>query len=212
MIEKLPIAGVISFTEGELTHYINQGDSLKITRKESKDSYRNIIQLNKTEDFIKVYLKPMMLLSHELTSPECTVLFYILQYVNFKNGMLMENRATPLRRKTIALELDQTIRTIDRIMNSLVRNEVLVKITCGRNISYCTNPFIFMRGKMVNTFLMEMFAKTKYAELFGFDYQLETKSYTTMIPEIKNLSSGSDVDLKETDEDLEDGEFISGEY
>ncbi len=186
-MQKTPVAGVVDFTEGELTHYINQGDSFKITRKESKESFANIVQLNKKEDFIKVYLKPMMLLSHELSSPECTILFYSLQYVDFTTGMLMENKNQPLRRSTMAKETLQTERTIDRIMNSLVDHEVLVKIRCGKNVSFLVNPFIFMRGKMCNKTLVGMFARTKYAKMFEFDYNLIVEENNIAIPEIAEI-------------------------
>lgn len=186
-MEKVPVAGVIDFTEGELTHYINQGDSFKITRKESKESYNEIIQLNKKEDFIKVYLKPMMLLSHELSSPECTVLFYALQYLDFTTGMLMESKFQTLRRSTMAKELLQTERNIDRLMNSLVAHEILVRATCGKNTFFFVNPFIFMRGKMVNKTLVGMFSRTKYAKMFEFDYTLCIQENNVPIPEIEQL-------------------------
>jgi hypothetical protein len=184
-MEKRPIAGVVDFTDGELTHYIHSGDSLRITRKESKDSFNDIIQLNKKEDFIKVYLKPMMLLSKELSSAECTILFYVLQYLNFTNGMLMETKLEPLRRSTMAQEMLQSERNIDRLLNSLVAHEILVKIICGKRVSYLVNPFIFMRGKMINKTLLGMFIHTKYAKMYEANYNMIIEDNNLYLPEIE---------------------------
>lgn len=186
-MDKTPVAGVVDFTEGELTHYINQGDSLKIIRKESKDSFNGVTQLNKKEDFIKVYLKPMMLLSHELSSPECTVLFYALQYLDFTTGMLMESKIQTLQRSTMAKDLLQTERNIDRLMNALVSHEILMRGVCGKNTFFLVNPFIFMRGKMVNKTLVSMFAKTKYAKIFEFNYNLILTNNDIAMPEIEEV-------------------------
>ena len=184
-MEKKPVAGVVDFTDGELTHYIHSGDSLKITRKESKDSFNDIVQLNKKEDFIKVYLKPMMLLSKELSSAECTILFYILQYLNFTNGMLMETKFEPLRRSTMAREMLQSERNIDRLMNSLVSHEILVKVICGKRVSYLVNPFIFMRGKMINKTLLGMFVQSKYAKMYEANYNMIIEDNNLYLPEIE---------------------------
>jgi hypothetical protein len=184
-MEKKPVAGVVDFTDGELTHYIHSGDSLKITRKESKDSFNDIVQLNKKEDFIKVYLKPMMLLSKELSSAECTILFYVLQYLNFTNGMLMETKLEPLRRSTMAREMLQSERNIDRLMNSLVHHEILVKIICGKRVSYLVNPFIFMRGKMINKTLLGMFIQSKYAKMYEANYNMIIEDNNLYLPEIE---------------------------
>lgn len=185
-MEKIPVAGVVDFTEGELTHYINQGDSFKITRRESKESFNGIMQLNKKEDFIKIYLKPMMLLSRDLSSPECTVLFYLLQYLDFTTGRLMESKVKTLQRSTVAQELMQSERNIDRIMNSLVAHEILLKGICGKNIFFFVNPFIFMRGKMVNKTLVSMFSRTKYAQMFEFNYTMLIEENNMYMPEIES--------------------------
>jgi len=154
---------VVDTDTGAITGEIQQGD--RIVRSTSIDKYINSIELNKNEPFIKIFSNVLFDLSEDLTGKESLFLYYLIQYINYDDGILEKNRQL-LTREIMIQETKQTERTIDRLLLSLVEKEILGKHKTGtKKFAYIVNPFIFMKGKRINKTLYELFKKTKWANI-----------------------------------------------
>ena len=54
-LEVMPVMAVIDYETGEIVNEINQGDKVKVTRKESLDYMQQTMRVDNKEQFIKLY-------------------------------------------------------------------------------------------------------------------------------------------------------------
>jgi hypothetical protein len=150
---------------GEIVGEINEGD--KIIRKETQDYLNSTIKdFNKDEQFIKVFIKPLYELSRTLTGTESVFLNYLIQYINYADGILKQNNNV-LTRNIISKETDIPLRTVDRLLSSLMEKQIIGKHKTGRMVCFTVNPFIFMRGKRIGNTLYEFYKYSKWAKMYN---------------------------------------------
>jgi len=150
---------------GEVVNHINEGDSFRLIRKETKDYLRGTVEVNKGEAFVKVYAKTLFELSKSLTGTESQFVNYLIQYIRYTSGILAHSNANdshPLTRQHMAQETGLSIKTVDRIMRSLQDKQVIGKHRTGNDITFTVNPFIFMKGDRINETLYNFFKNTRW--------------------------------------------------
>ena len=54
-LEVMPVMAVIDYETGEIINKINQGDKVRVTRKESLDYMQQTMKVDNKEQFIKLY-------------------------------------------------------------------------------------------------------------------------------------------------------------
>ena len=156
-------AAVIDLSTGQIINHANEGDRIKVIRKESLDYLKETVSINSDEPFVKVYTTVLFKLSRSLSGTESQFINYLLQYIRYTSGLLEYRNGNTLTRSHMALETGLNIKTIDRLLKSLVDKQVLGKHKTGQDISFTVNPFIFMKGKRISDTLFNLFKNTKWA-------------------------------------------------
>ena len=92
--------------DGVVLNTINEGDKVKIVRKETLDfikSEDDLIEINKGEPFIKIYPSVIdCLLDEDLSSADYRIIFICMKYLRYDSGAVMyENNGNFLSQKDI---------------------------------------------------------------------------------------------------------------
>ncbi len=146
---------------------LNEGD--RIIRKKSIDFLKNTDEIQKTEMYVKFFLKSASILAREkLSSTEMSVCLEILQYIRYDTGYLAYENGTKLTLDDIKKRCDFISNTsVVRAIDELVDKKILAKVKTGKENNYLVNPYIFMRGARVNKTLSKTFENTKWAKLYS---------------------------------------------
>ncbi len=170
MNDKNKILVVADPETGEIFGEINEGD--RVIRKNSIDKYAKTIALNEKESFVKVFSNVLFELSEKLSGKEALFLYYLLQYVNYEDGILERNKEV-LTKEMIIEETRQSERNIERLIAGLIDKEIIGKHRTGtKKIAYTINPFIFMKGKRIDKTLYELYKKTSWSKLYKSNEQI----------------------------------------
>lgn len=146
---------------------LNEGD--RVLRKKSIDFLKNTDEIQKTEMYVKFFLKSASVLAREkLSSTEMSVCLELLQYVRYDTGYLAYENGSKLTLDDIKRRCDFVSSTsIVRAIDELVGKKILAKVRTGKENNYLVNPYIFMRGARVNKTLSKTFENTKWAKLYS---------------------------------------------
>lgn len=146
---------------------LNEGD--RVLRKKSIDFLKNTDEIQKTEMYVKFFLKSASVLAREkLSSTEMSVCLELLQYVRYDTGYLAYENGNKLTLDDIKRRCDFISNTsIIRAIDELVDKKILAKVRTGKENNYLVNPYIFMRGARVNKTLSKTFENTKWAKLYS---------------------------------------------
>ncbi len=159
-------AQIIDIATGKPTRDIFEGETVRIYREKTKKLPDNIVELNKEEQFIKVYTRTLFELSKNLSGTESQFINYLIQYVRYNTGILAHGNGKHLTRNAMSRETGLSKKTIDRLLFNLCAKEVLGRHKTGRTLTFTVNPFIFMRGQKVNQTLVEFFKNSRWANLY----------------------------------------------
>ena len=165
MINDRLVVGRVVNNNGEIVNELRQGDRMSVLRSNSIDYLNSTVELNKNKPYVKAYTKPLFALSRILTGTECQFANYLMQYISYNTGILAHENGRKLTRNYMVQETGLSLKTIDRILCSLVEKRVLGKHKTGRDICFTANPYIFMRGSRVNSTLAKLFENSKWASL-----------------------------------------------
>jgi len=136
--------GYDNYTE-EITETENTVEG--ITKKSKKKTVRNRFSIRTTgeDDFIKLYLKHISVIS-ELPKGCPAVLFELLQYMTYaeEGQTIFLNSAI---KKKVAKKLNIVPRTIDNRLSDFVKKGIFFRASAGE---YIVNPTLFGRGTWNN--------------------------------------------------------------
>lgn len=164
---KQPKYNIIDVDTGDLINVMYQGD--KIRREEQDEYVQNKTQLNSKEEFIKVFVKPLLKLSTMLTNSEAWFVTYLLRYLNYTSGVLKKDDGSCITIEDIMDECDLKPSNTYNLLRSLCLKEVIAKCKTGDQIYFAMNPFIFMKGRYVSNTLVDIFKQTKWVQIFKED-------------------------------------------
>lgn len=147
---------------GEVTEIINDNDIVvkvgqgdRVIRRKSIDYFEDTKELKKR--FIKVNDQAIHLLN-KYGKYICS----LLRYVGYMDGVLRFNNGIYLTNKSISKIFDVNERNTIKILNDLVKEDVIHKHKEKNKNYYTFNPWIASRGKRVSLDLYEEFKMTEW--------------------------------------------------
>lgn len=151
-----------SIETGEVLYELREGDSIKVDTKEQKEYRANHRKIKDKVGFVKLFLDSLdILLKEDFTSAEWKILLTAVYFIDYESGILIEDR-TKLTKSRFRELVGVSENTFDKGMTKLIEKKIIGKAKVGRTNSYLVNPFIFMRGKVINNTLYQLFSKSKW--------------------------------------------------
>ena len=164
---KEPKFNIVDTQSGELVNIMYQGDRI---RREEQDKFtEDNTLLNPKEEFIKVFVKPLLKLSTMLTNPEAWFVTYLLKYLNYTSGMLKDENGSCITIDDIMDESGLKPSYTYKIIKSLCDKGVIAKCKTEGQIYFAMNPYIFMKGRYVSNTLIDIFKHTQWVNIFKED-------------------------------------------
>lgn len=163
MVEGGRLSERLIIDQGEIVGIIHDGDriirkaSLKHLAKQSE-----LIEFLPNTNYVKIYIDPLKELKRALTGAEMLFIVSILEFISYETGILQYHNGRVLTRKTISEITGSDIKTVDRLINSLVKKEVLGKHRTGKTVCFTVNPYLFCKGRMVSRTLMKLYEKSRW--------------------------------------------------
>lgn len=139
--------------DNEMIIKINSGD--RVVRKKSLDYFEDTKELKKR--FIKVNDQAINILNKYGKYICC-----LLKYVGYLDGILRFNNGIYLSNKTISKIFEVNERNTIRILNDLIKEDVIHKHKEKNRNYYTFNPWIASRGKRVSINLYNEFKMTEW--------------------------------------------------
>lgn len=102
-----------------------------------------------SEKFVKLYTSPSKIFFKNLTSKECRLLFYILQFVNY-DGKLKHSNGKELTREYIGKSINLSLSSVDKIIALLATKDIIRKQKHGRKVMFSVNEELLNKGKERN--------------------------------------------------------------
>lgn len=160
---------IVDVKSGDLINVMYPGD--RIRRDEQDKFLITNTQLNPKEEFIKVFVKPLLKLSTMLTNPEAWFVTYLLRYLNYNSGVLKREDGSCITIDNIMDECDLKPSYTYNLIKSLCDKGVIAKCKTEGHVYFVMNPFIFMKGKYVSNTLIDIFKNTQWVNVFKEDVQ-----------------------------------------
>ena len=150
---------------GEIVGEINDGDrilrgaSIKHLVKQSE-----LVEFLPNTNYVKIYTDPLKELKRSLTGAEMLFVISMLEFISYETGILQHSNGRVLTRKTISEVTGNDVKTVDRLVCSLVKKEVFGKHRTGSTVCFTVNPYLFCKGRMVSKTLMKLYEKSRWAK------------------------------------------------
>lgn len=146
---------------------LREGD--RVVRKESTDAIKKIKEYERNTvaismPFTKSNDDVMFDVAKELTGQEYILLGMLTRYIQYNTCLLTHSNGKLLDREDICETVGKSERTIDRILEGLVKKKVFGRHKTGKETSFTVNPFIFMKGHRINKTVYKLFSKSKWAK------------------------------------------------
>ena len=143
---------VVDNHTGEVITEVNEGDTLKVIRKGTKEFLTNYKRINKNKPFTFLYASAGEILCREnLTPNENRIIWGIQNHIEYSSGVLKMLRGCKpdkvLNANDIITICDMNPKTFYRAMDGLIKKRIIGKTKVGRETNYIVNPFIFYRGQ-----------------------------------------------------------------
>lgn len=145
---------------------LNEGD--RIVRKKSIEYLKNTDELQKTEMYVKFFLKSASVLAREkMSSTAMSVCLEMLQYIRYDTGYLAYENGIKLTLEDIKNKCGFiSSASVVRAIDELVDKKIFARVKTGKENNYLVNPYIFMRGARVNKTLSKTFETSRWAKLY----------------------------------------------
>ena len=158
---------IVDVKSGDLINVMYEGD--RVRRKKQDDKVKNAIKLNDKEDFIKVFVKPLLKLSTILTNSEAWFMTYLLQYLDYTSGVLKNEDGSCISIDDIMDDTNLKPSTAYGTLKNLCDKGIIMKCKTEGQVYIAMNPYIFMKGRMVSNTLVDLFKNTQWSEIFKED-------------------------------------------
>ena len=164
-LEVMPVMAVIDYETGEIINKINQGDKVRVTRKEYLDYMQQTMKVDNKEQFIKLYTSVLEdLIEEDLTAADFKIILVCLQHLNYYSGAVVyKNNGNFLNSSDLEKLSTLSKRKVIDSINKLADLKIIHKGRTGKENQIYLNPFIFMKGSEINSTLYMMFKNSKWA-------------------------------------------------
>lgn len=148
---------------GEITHELREGDSIRVDTREQKEYRANHRNIKDKVGFVKVFLDSLGILLKEddFTSAEYKILLTAMYYIDYTSGILVEDKYMITKKRFVEI-VGISENTFDKGISKLIDKKIMGRAKVGRCNCYLVNPFIFMRGKIINNTLYKLFKSSKW--------------------------------------------------
>jgi hypothetical protein len=163
--KKTTVLNVVNPITNEVVDEIKEGD--RILRNSSRKLLSETTALNVNEDFIKVFVKPLVKLSTMISNVEAWTVTYLLQYLDYTSGVLKYTNGKPLTIDDVMDEMDLKLSYAYSILRRLTEKGIIGKCKIEEKTYFVMNPFIFMKGARVSNTLVDLFKSTQWSKTFG---------------------------------------------
>jgi len=153
--------GIIDLDTGEIKQEIHDGDSVRIIRKSSKDSYKEFKERSKGRNFTKIDVNESRLLLEELSPNERSLLFILQLYVSYESCLIKYPNGKDISFSDIVDISKWSRNTTKEALDLLIKKNIIYKGKNGHNVQYYMNPWVISKGSLVNETLFEMFKNYK---------------------------------------------------
>lgn len=138
------------------------------------------------ENFIKIYYDTFLATMGKNANPLSEFLIAIGKYMVVRNNMQVI-QLTKFTKEMIAEELGKSLTTIERMITTCIKEELLIRIGSGRSATYAVSPFIMSKSssKDVQTLQLNYEARRGVLEISKPDpkKQIEQLSFTGFEPQ-----------------------------
>ena len=147
---------VDEISENDIIVKMNHGD--RILRKKSIDYFQDTKEIKKR--FVKVNDQATNMLSKY-----GKYICLLLKYVGYKDGILRFNNGIYLSNKSISKIFGITERNTIRVLDDLIKEDVIHKHKEKNRNYYTFNPWVASKGKRINADLYYEFKMTEWASI-----------------------------------------------
>ena len=163
---------IIDKETGEILREVERGSKITIlTENQQEYIEENIIDVVTLEDagisneFIKLFRGVLdMLLKEKLNSADFSIILVCLMNLEYSSGAVKENNGKFVNVSEISEITGLSRQTTTQSIDKLVSKKILHKGKTGNTVQLYVNPYIFMRGKVINKTLYAMFRDSKWAD------------------------------------------------
>ena len=161
---------LIDLDTGELITTINPGDRVRVTRKESIESFTKIqeeyIELNKGRNFVKQFPDISERLCSTLSGNELWLFTFLMPFVGTNSGVLKLRNGVAVDRKILVglCRENMSKSAIYRAVDGLIAKGVLGMCYVGDERYYVMNPHVCQRGSRANATLLTLFRNTEWVK------------------------------------------------
>ena len=155
---------ITNLETGEIIDELEEGDC--ILRGRSKEKLQSLIQINKGKQYVKVYVDSFMKLptDESLSPSDMSVMFTLIPYIRYETGLIAYDNGKYINQEGVVSLSGLSEKTALCSVEKLVKKKILAKVRTGKEVKFYANPYIFMRGKMVNKTLHSIFASSRFAK------------------------------------------------
>lgn len=155
---------IVNMETGVIEDELGEGD--RILRDRSKDHLRDLVSVNTGKAYIKIYIDSFTKMPEDgsFIGADNTVLFAIIPMIQYETGLIAHDNGKYVNENAIMRITGLSRMSVYKSMEKLVQKRILAKVRTGRDIKFYANPYIFMRGRMINKTLQSMFATSRFAK------------------------------------------------
>lgn len=155
---------IVDSTTGKIVDEMNYGD--RVLRQESLDYLSGTLVVNPNEEFVKVFIKPLLRLSLMISNSEALFMTYLLSHLEYTSCVLKTHKGDSLTVDYIAKEVNLKERAVYSLIKRLCDHGIIAIVKTEGVKYFAMNPFIFHRGKRVSEEMVDIFKKSKWVEVF----------------------------------------------
>lgn len=182
--EKDAKAILVDCVTGEVIDTAYEGDKAKITHSDAELKKKEFLEkynpeFNKGESFVKLFDRTLSVLRKNLKPAEFIFAVSLSEYVSFTDSILRKGahgNGKFLTMEDLSREMDIDYNVVRRIMPVLVSKGIVCKFETGcvenpklKVKGYVANPWIFMRGVVMDRTIIGLFEKSNWRELLTKD-------------------------------------------
>lgn len=158
-----PVVYYADVETGEVVYQLREGDSLQVDTREQKEYRRNNRVIKYREQFIKLFMDSLDILRKEtdLTASEYKIILNAIYYIDYKSGILIEDSIMITKGRFMEI-VGVSPNTFDSGIKRLMEKKIIGRAKVGRCNCYLVNPFIFMKGRVINDTLYKLFRDSKW--------------------------------------------------
>lgn len=143
---------------------MGEGDSVRLIHKTAKNMEFDTLPF---DSFVKLNADEVKYLVSELTNRQVTFMLSLLPYLSYCDNCIKDGHGSPMSVAQIAERLDISRKTVNRIINELIEEDLLCKAKNSAEFQLFMNPWFAGKGNRCNRVLSTMFRNYRVRSMGG---------------------------------------------